>query len=1419
MYKFRFLKFVVCSFFIMLGVCLLAEVKLPSSTAGFFEKGVKLTVVGYEGVNPQNNLPVLVKLSPSTIAGFDYADLKSPETGDDLCFIDMEGNGLPFDIDTWNPSGISYIWVNLPNVTNGTEFVMCYGSTTSGKAVCAVNPWNLYSGVWHLEGVNTKDRAKNSDGVGTSKVAVTNGVFGSAVTFPDISGECINCGSNLPNSELKNGFTFESWVKPDVYGNAGDGRAVFGKNDFISLRIVNKTSVTVTTPGESDHKFTKVSLPETNQWYHLAITFVPETTSGVKIYVNGKLDSILNSGKIKNLDGMTEMWIANNQWNQRFSGCIDEVRLAPGVFDAERMAASFSAQNFESFISVGSIYEYEVNNKPLLGVFVDDIEFTNATCNVTISDLGKNESSTANASWVEGAFLISKNSDFSGEVVEKSIDRVTGAPIEFSTLLDLFDTNSTYYIKLVVTNEFGIVGESSPLVFTTHEPGLPEGYCSLQRTGLGYFVVDGSVADFGYGANAADAYFEASLTPEFTDTISSSVIENVVLDETNTFIIDGLELNTTYYLRLVMKNDWGKVNYMPLSGAYSTAKTPVVMTNIGVKRFDDTNANIYIVSKSIEENTSYNVSMYIDGMLVDTWENLTTLDQFTYNLSSTSGASHVARVVVDSTCGEQSFQEEFVANITFGNEVVFLDTLSNLNSTVLFVGDAFILPTMLSTETLVYNTNSTVVVEGNVVKTVKEGASLFRIERKNAITGEVEIKDKGVLIVAPARNKIKGGVFVHRPSGNFSWNTSKGWTRILGTGDFPNQADDVALIYPELTGDTRINLVEDITIGYLGIGDMSVDNKTIYLGTTGSLTFKTSDGSKSWLHLAGRYPNPTINVQVPVTLENDLEIDGMGGNEIRADFSKTLNINEHTLSTVGIDWYGGNAYNKGTQIKFSGDIVGSGALELYADAMSCLTGTKSFTGTIRVANGSNDGNYGGCGLFFAEANIRNIKELKVSGAWMAEISKKRGANVRTGWDNGYQHSASTNLWKDGLPLHISLDGGSLQLLNNGTLNDKANAAFKETGIRDVIFDLDKLELCAGPMSKLNILLDAHHPGTYPDLTTTITNIVVNKGGSSYFNMNTTLSGGDNFPVMTNKVVVVNPIDEAWTTTDGKMQILPFFTKRINGNDDYNSHLAIAIRDMNTGHLSLSNAVSTSKSFGNIRLFNEWNNGMVEKVQNGADWQAVIVNYNRKIEFAEPDSVVKILSGHLSMSYGAEFGTISHENTASSTLDFGDYTAYIYADHKGKEPSKIGCKIVGNDGLVKSSNGELELYQSLDKLTGDVYVNCGILSMVGNANFGDNDVYVYAGGGVCVKGSNPFTSKTVLNLESRDWLRLSANVDMPTNETYKVNRLYINGKSMMRGTYGSSESGAEFISDDYFSGTGVIKVMFDDILRPTVIFIE
>ncbi len=147
-----------------------AALPRPDPSIAEFARGVKFTVTGYNGGSEvQTNFPVLVRLS-TAISGFTYSDFYADGSDlnlVDIGFVDADGNGLAYDIDTWSTNGESLAWVNLPRMTNGTEFAMWYRSSKTGKALNSDNVWADYTGVWHLNesgssGTTIKDSSTNA---------------------------------------------------------------------------------------------------------------------------------------------------------------------------------------------------------------------------------------------------------------------------------------------------------------------------------------------------------------------------------------------------------------------------------------------------------------------------------------------------------------------------------------------------------------------------------------------------------------------------------------------------------------------------------------------------------------------------------------------------------------------------------------------------------------------------------------------------------------------------------------------------------------------------------------------------------------------------------------------------------------------------------------------------------------------------------------------------------------------------------------------------------------------------------------------------------------------------------------------------------------------------------------------------------
>ena len=98
-----------------------------SLTMADFAYTNKLMVAGYTGTETLTNFPVLVEVRKKDTNGFSYDDFYHAG-GRDIAFVDEKGHVIPHEIDTWNPNGMSLIWVRLPEMNNGTKFTMCYRS-------------------------------------------------------------------------------------------------------------------------------------------------------------------------------------------------------------------------------------------------------------------------------------------------------------------------------------------------------------------------------------------------------------------------------------------------------------------------------------------------------------------------------------------------------------------------------------------------------------------------------------------------------------------------------------------------------------------------------------------------------------------------------------------------------------------------------------------------------------------------------------------------------------------------------------------------------------------------------------------------------------------------------------------------------------------------------------------------------------------------------------------------------------------------------------------------------------------------------------------------------------------------------------------------------------------------------------------
>ena len=122
--------------FVLVVAAVCASAAAPSG------KIAEFTCSGYDGASTLANFPVLVRLADDSPAGFLYADMLSSSSAGELRFQDEGGEAIPFEVERWDPSGESLVWVGLPKVSKNTVFTMSYGKAPEGSALSAAGVWS-----------------------------------------------------------------------------------------------------------------------------------------------------------------------------------------------------------------------------------------------------------------------------------------------------------------------------------------------------------------------------------------------------------------------------------------------------------------------------------------------------------------------------------------------------------------------------------------------------------------------------------------------------------------------------------------------------------------------------------------------------------------------------------------------------------------------------------------------------------------------------------------------------------------------------------------------------------------------------------------------------------------------------------------------------------------------------------------------------------------------------------------------------------------------------------------------------------------------------------------------------------------------------------------------------------------------------
>ncbi|MDD4018884.1 MAG: DUF2341 domain-containing protein, partial [Kiritimatiellae bacterium] len=189
-----------------------------------FAGTMEIRFPGYDRDETLADFPALVVLNEGD-AGFSYDGFLSP-LGYDLRFSNAtETAELDYEIESWDPEGISHVWVRIPEFTSNVMIRAYWGNpAAAGQPASCTNGavWSSpYKGVWHL-----------SPSLADSTVYANNGYHPTNATL-DVEGPVgrarqTGTGRNIRMSgasthlALTNTFTYSFWSKAS-YPTAGGG--------------------------------------------------------------------------------------------------------------------------------------------------------------------------------------------------------------------------------------------------------------------------------------------------------------------------------------------------------------------------------------------------------------------------------------------------------------------------------------------------------------------------------------------------------------------------------------------------------------------------------------------------------------------------------------------------------------------------------------------------------------------------------------------------------------------------------------------------------------------------------------------------------------------------------------------------------------------------------------------------------------------------------------------------------------------------------------------------------------------------------------------------------------------------------------------------------------------------------------------
>ena len=463
---------------------------------------MKITFTGYTKSETLTNFPLLLTLSNNIAAsGFDYSTFLSTNACDLRFWNSNDTRELNYEIEEWNTSGASYIWVQIPKLvdTNTHIWAKWADSSQTNREAYTTNgaTWsNGYAGVWHMNENSASDDTRdsssnNADGAANnSPTVVVGGKIAGSRQFNGSNQKFVVPGGKINLAD--NSFTVSCWARPagisgsDYWGGQGTGAIRQG------LHTGYRDGNTVTLAFYGDDVNSPDYNSDTGEWHYWSLTYKTAGKTqliyrdGVEAARRTATGNYIGSGVFNHGTALT----GSAHW---FNGPLDEMRISDTIARSSNWIwacwlnqASNHTFNTLSAVSAGQLPS--INNASGPTGITANAAWLNGTLTSTGASptevrlyWGPTDGGTNTAAWA--------NTNYLGT-------NAAVPPVSYTTNLSL-NSDTLYYYRYAAANANGTAWANSSASFVTAEitllatdPGASEigpdnGTFTITRPGIG----------------------------------------------------------------------------------------------------------------------------------------------------------------------------------------------------------------------------------------------------------------------------------------------------------------------------------------------------------------------------------------------------------------------------------------------------------------------------------------------------------------------------------------------------------------------------------------------------------------------------------------------------------------------------------------------------------------------------------------------------------------------------------------------------------------------------------------------------------------------------------------------------------------------------------------------------------------------